>query len=157
MKPKVYIETSVISYLTAKLSRDLITAGHQKITQEWWKHRRQEFTLHISQLVVKEASARNTTAASKRLSVLPDIPILLPNDEVTHLTNELLFQQALPTKAADDVVHVALATVHQMDYLLTWNCRHLANAELQRTVARICQQQGYQMPIICTPETLMGK
>jgi hypothetical protein len=82
---------------------------------------------------------------------------LQSNDEVTHLTDELLFQQALPTKAADDAVHLALATVHRMDYLLTWNCRHLANAELQKTVARICQQQGYNMPILCTPETLMGK
>ncbi len=157
MKPKIYLETSVISHLTAKLSRDVITLGHQQMTQTWWQLRRTAFDLYTSRLVKTEASKGDVQAATKRLAVLQEIPVLENDNEITRLANLLIGQKILPTKAADDAIHVAIATVHQMDYLLTWNCRHLANAEIQKEISKVCTQLGYNMPIICTPEELMGK
>lgn len=157
MKPKVYIETSVISYLTARLSRDLIIAGHQQITQEWWESRKADFDLYISQLVIKEASGGDKQAAEKRLLVLENIPLLKFSDEVTRLADMLVSPYGLPTKAAEDAIHIAIATVHKMDYLLTWNCNHIGNAEIRKKISTICSINNYEAPTICTPEELKGE
>jgi hypothetical protein len=154
---KVYIETSVVSYLTARRSTDVIILGHQQITQEWWALRKKYFGLYISQLVRKEASAGDAQAAAKRLAILQDIALLQSNNKVIELAQQIVLQNVLPKKAADDAIHIALATIHQMDYLLTWNCKHIANAELQKAISKICHQRGYEKPILCTPEELMGK
>jgi len=154
---KVYIETSVVSYVTAKPSTNVIILGHQQITQEWWALRKQDFEIYISQLVRKEACAGDAQAAAKRLAILQDIALLQSNNEVTELAQQIVSQNVLPQKAADDAIHIALATIHQMDYLLTWNCKHIANAELQKAISKICHQGGYEKPILCTPEELMGK
>ncbi len=126
MKLKVYIETSVISYLTARPSRDLVTAAHQQLTIDWWEDRSTDFDLYISQLVVREASAGDEDAAKRRLNVVEQIPLLELNEEVLTLAHSLVEDGPLPQKASEDALHIAVATVHGMDFLLTWNCKHIA-------------------------------
>ncbi len=157
IKPIVYIETSIVSYLTARLSSDLIQAAHQKITVDWWENRRVQFDLYTSQLVIQEASYGDPQAASKRLNALQDIALLELNSEVQELADKLLSQQVIPTKAREDAFHISMAITYGVDYLLTWNCKHIANAEIQKSIANISAQAGYEMPIFCTPETLMGE
>ncbi len=156
MKSKVYIETSVASYLTARMSRDLIVAGHQQITQEWWDKRKGDFDIYVSQLVVREAGGGDPDAAQRRLSVLENIRSLEMNQQVIELANAFVRERALPTTAAEDAVHIAVATVHEMDYLLTWNCKHIANAEIRKAINKACRKAGYTVPTICTPEELLG-
>ena len=136
MKPRVYLETTVVSYLAARPSRDLITAAHQKITRQWWEQRRKGFDLFISQLVLDEARGGDSVAARRRLELVGDLPLLELTSSVTELAQ------------------IAFATVHQIDYLLTWNLTHIANAFLRRAVTIICQDAGYLAPTICTPEEL---
>jgi len=158
MNPKVYIETSVISYLTARLSSDLIVAAHQKLTDDWWETRRFDFELYTSELVFEEARRGDPQAAQKRIMALPKISLLELKPESLELAEVFLYQQhLLPETARQDALHIATAITGGMDYLLTWNCRHIANAELQKAIARISHQKGYNnIPILCTPEVLLG-
>jgi predicted nucleic acid-binding protein len=156
MRESVYIETTDISYLTAWLSRDLIRAAHQQITQEWWHNRRCDFELFISEFVINEAGSGDEKAAEERLTALEEIPLLDINSDVENLAKSLISEKALPTKAATDALHIAVAAVHGINYLLSWNCRHIANAEMQETIGRVCAENGYKCPIICTPEELLG-
>jgi predicted nucleic acid-binding protein len=155
MKPRIYLETSVISYLMARPSRDLVTAANQQITREWWEDRRREFELYISQPVIQESSAGDPEAAKRRLNVLEDYSQLDVTEEAMTLAQELIKQVPLPEKAELDALHIAIATVHGMDYLLTWNCTHIANAALRHHIETICYMMGYEPPIICTPQELM--
>jgi hypothetical protein len=155
-KPKVYVETTIISYLTARLSRDLVTAAHQQITQQWWKDRRRAFALFASQAVVNEAGGGEGTMAGLRLKVLEELPLLDITEEVSSFAEDLIRVGPLPPKAAVDAVHVAASVVHRMDYLLTWNCTHLANAALRTKIDQMCRSKGYLPVVICTPEELMG-
>jgi len=157
MKARIYVETTIVSYLTAKPSRDLIIAAHQQITQEWWEARRRSFELFISELVVREAGAGDAVAAKKRLDALKKIALLELNEETLHLARDLVQKGPIPERSKEDALHIALATVHGMDYLLTWNCRHIANAEMRKGVASVCTSLGYEAPIISTPEELMGE
>jgi hypothetical protein len=134
MKSKLYIETSVIGYLTARMSRDLITAAHPQLPQDWWMNRRADFELFVSQLVVREISAGDPLAAQKRLQAIDSIPLLALTQEALDLADELVNKGPLPQKASEDALHIALAAVHGMDYLLTWNCKHC-----QRRNAEICR------------------
>jgi hypothetical protein len=154
MKPKVYLETTISSYLAAWPSRDLVTAAHQQITHEWWQDRRDEFDLFVSQLVLQEASAGDPDAAARRLAFLDDLPLLEQNEEAVALAEVLVAAIPLPERAAADALHIAIATVHSVDYLVTWNCTHIANARLRGSVEAICRSHGYQPPIICTPVEL---
>ncbi len=156
MKESVYIETTVISYLTAWLSRDLIRAAHQQITQEWWRNRRNDFEMFISEFVINEASSGDKDAAEERLKALEEIPLLDINLEVENLAKSLISEKALPIKAATDALHIAVAAVHGINYLLSWNCKHIANAEMQKIIGKVCSKNGYKCPIICTPEELLG-
>jgi hypothetical protein len=155
MKPKVYLETTIASYLAAWPSRDLITAGHQQITHEWWRTRRDEFELFVSQIVLDESAAGDPDAAARRLDYLKDLSLLDQTEEIADLAQELQQEVPLPEKAHADALHIAFAVVHRMDYLVTWNCTHIANAVFQREMAAICKEQGYDIPIICTPEQLL--
>lgn len=154
MKPKVYIETSIISYLTARPSRDLIVAANQQMTDEWWNIRRPDFDLYISEMVEVEAERGDAKAAAKRLEVVRQLDMLELTDVVQQLAERLLEKRLIPQKAARDAIHIAVAAVHGMDYLLTWNCAHLANAAIRRRIERFLQEQGYESPIICTPQEL---
>jgi predicted nucleic acid-binding protein len=157
MKPKLYLETTVPSYLSAWPSRDLIRAGHQQITREWWETRRADFDIYISQLVLDEAGAGDAQAARDRLEVLQTLPLLDLTAEVTDLASDLKSELALPPKAITDAAHIAIAAVHGMDFLLTWNCTHIANAEMFSQIELACKERGFNAPVICTPEELMGK
>ena len=155
-KESVYIETTVVSYLTAWLSRDLIRAAHQQITQEWWQHRRNDFEIFVSEFVILESSAGDAEAAEKRLEVLEEIALLDVNLEVEHLAKRLVAEKAMPEKSVTDALHIAVASVHAVDYLLSWNCKHIVNAEMQDAIRKVCETSGYKFPKICTPEELLG-
>jgi len=157
MKPRLYLETTIPSYLTSRPSRDLIIAGHQQITREWWERRRNAFQLHISQLVVDEASAGDPHAAGERLKVIQDYPLLDITPEVGVLASSFLASGVIPRKSATDAAHIAIAAVHGMDFLITWNCVHIANAVIAKAVAKICRQHDCESPVICTPEELLGE
>jgi predicted nucleic acid-binding protein len=154
MQPKLYVETSVISYLTARASRDAISLGHQQLTREWWERARVEFELFASRLVVAEAEVGDAAAAAARLAVLEPITLLAETAESRELARKLLVAGGLPSKAASDALHIGIAAVHGMDYLVTWNCKHIANARMTRFVVETCRSAGYEPPIICTPEEL---
>ena len=156
MAPKIYLETTIISYLAARPSKDLITAAHQQVTHDWWQHRRRDFDLFSSQLVIQESSAGDAAVAQTRLQLLSDIPLVQVSEDCVSLARALVEKGPIPEKAAVDALHIAIATVHGMDYLLTWNCKHIANAEMQTAVSRICRSAGYEPPVICTPEELSG-
>ena len=157
MKQRVYLETTIVSYLTARPSRNLILAAHQEVTRQWWEGPREQFGLYVSQFVVDEASDGDPTAAGERLKLLNGLPLLPLTDEVRDVATGLLDAGVLPRKAQADGVHIAVATVHEMDVLLTWNCRHLANAVILGNVGRHLRDSGYEAPIICTPDELMGE
>lgn len=156
MTKSVYIETTFISYLTAKSSRDLVIAAHQQITKDWWVERRSSFALYISELVVREVSSGDVEAAAERLNIIEDIPLLELNEDTLHLANILIEKGPIPYKAGADALHIAIAAVHGVDFLLTWNCRHIANAEMRKEIDALCSDQGYAVPVISTPEEFMG-
>jgi predicted nucleic acid-binding protein len=129
-KERIYIETSIISYLTARGSRSLIAAAHQQITREWWDDQRKNYDICASILVRDECAAGDGDAASKRLEMLSEIKLLDITEQAEEIALELIASKIIPTKAADDAAHIAIATVHGMDYLLTWNCKHIANPHI---------------------------
>jgi len=153
----VYIETSIVSYLTARSARDLLAAAWQNATSRWWETQRQRFELFTSQLVVDESNEGHPEAARRRLDALAEIPQLSMPDPVTDLAVALLAEGALPQTAADDALHVAVCAYHGVDYLLTWNCRHIDNAEMKPLMRNVCAVHGYACPEICTPLELMGE
>ena len=154
MKLRVYIETTIPSYLTAWPSRDLIQAAHQQATREWWD-RRVAFDLVASALVIEECGAGDPTAAAARLAVLNGLPLVAVTDAAIELAKGLATDVPLPPRAATDALHVATAAVHGIDFLLTWNCTHLANAVLRCRIEGVCRARGYRPPAICTPDELM--
>ena len=153
MYARVYVETSIVSYLSARTSRDVVVAAHQQITRRWWRGRG-GYSLFVSQAVLDEAALGDQTARARRLRALRGIPILALTDEATQLAGELVRRGALPKKATVDALHIAIAAAHQVDYLLTWNCKHIANAAMRGTIESICRSAGLRPPIICTPEEL---
>jgi hypothetical protein len=157
MKPRVYLETTIPSYLTAWPSRDLVRAAHQQITRDWWDRRRAEFELYISQVVLRECQAGDAAAATERLKILQDLPLLEQTEEATRLAQALVDRVPLPERAAVDALHVAIAAVHGVDYLLTWNCTHIANATLRDPIESVCRENGYEPPAICTPDELLAE
>jgi hypothetical protein len=155
MSETVYIETSILGYLTARPSRDIVVAANIQITREWWDTRRSDFQLYSSQAVVKETSQGDAAIASQRLEILRNFSLLDLNQSVLDLAEQFLSRSNLPAKADVDAVHIAAATVHGMDYLLTWNCKHIANAQIQGKLAEISLDFGYELPILCTPYELL--
>ena len=155
MKPRVYIETSVISYLTARPNRDLIVSAHQQITAELWE-RRADFEFYASELVALEAGRGDALAAQLRLQTLRDIPMLEVLAEARDLGKLLVKELAIPAKAIEDAYHVAVAAVQGMDYLITWNCAHIANLQMRRKIEKICLEAGYVPAVIGTPEELLS-
>lgn len=155
MLQRVYVETTFVSYLTAWPSRDLIVAGHQQITHDWWNMRREDFELCNSQLVLQEASEGDAEAANERLAILATMTMLEIKEDAVSLAEELVQAGALPAKAENDALHIAIAAVHRIPYLLTWNCRHMANATMRAQIESVCASKGFKAPIICTPEEMM--
>jgi len=155
-KPAVYLETSVVGYATSRPSRDLVVAGRQQITREWFALRANGYELFVSQLVVREASAGDAEAAEQRATFLRGIPLLGVTDVAGELAAELVARGAVPRKAAEDALHIAVAAAHGVGFLLTWNCKHIANATMRHAIEAVCREAGYEPPVICTPEELMN-
>jgi hypothetical protein len=156
MSETIYIETSILGYLTARPSRDLVVAANIQITREWWDTRRHSFQLYSSQAVVEETSQGDADMAAQRLEIIRDFILLDLDQSVLNLAEQFLERSSLPAKADIDAIHIAAATIHNMDYLLTWNCKHIANAQIQRKLAEISLDFGYELPILCTPYELLG-
>lgn len=154
MKSRVYLETTIPSYLTARPSRDIVRAAEQEVTRAWWATRN-TFELYVSELVVDEVSAGDSQAATLRLQALVGIPLLGMTPEAEFLGTELVKRTALPQRAAIDALHISLAAVHGMNYLLTWNCKHIANATMRAKIEEVCRATGVEPPIICTPMELL--
>lgn len=154
-KPKVYLENSFIGYLTAELSRDIVTVARQQLSHQWWNNQRGRYELYISEFVTSEAAAGSPKAAEKRLELLNGIPEIELTEMDADFAEALVQGGPLPRKAALDALHIAAAVSGGMDYLLTWNFKHLANATMRNQIERICRSRGYEPPIICTPEELM--
>lgn len=149
-KPKAYIETTIVSYLAARPSRDLVVAAHQRVTRDWWDSN-SDFDLFVSQFVLDEAASGDVDAATRRLAIIEDANQLEITLDAIELADELLLRSGLPAKARLDALHIAVAAVHGMDYLLTWNCRHIANATLRGSIEETCRAAGFEPPAICTP------
>jgi hypothetical protein len=155
MGKKVYVETSIASYLAAAPSRDVRAMAWQQITAQWWLQERPKYTLYASELVLVEAARGDAAAARPRLTYLRGIHELRIDERTRLLAERLIAEEALPRVAEVDALHVAVATVHAMDYLLTWNCRHIDNATLKPRMRTICARAGYACPEICTPLELL--
>ena len=155
MKKSVYVETSIASYLTARPTRDVRAAAWQQITSQWWENVRADYDLFTSELVIVEASAGNPEAATRRLEALQGIAELSVDEEVQELADHLISKGGFPSGAEADALHVAVAAVHCIDYLLTWNFRHIDNAAKKPIIRSICVAAGYSCPEICTPMELL--
>lgn len=153
-KSKIYLETTVISYLTARPSRDLVVAGRQETTREKWSHIIQDYEPYISALVLQEARQGDPEAAQKRIEAIRDLPVLDITTATQTLATQLLAHQGIPKEYPEDALHIAVATMNAMDVLLTWNFSHLNNAFTRSHIRQIIEQEGYQCPEICSPEEL---
>lgn len=153
--PTLYLESTIPSYLTARPSRDLIVAAHQQITHEWWQQVRTNFDIYISEAVLDEISAGDSDAASRRLAIVKEMPILALSEEVGSLAIEYQKELGLPYSAQLDIVHLACAVVYELDYLLTWNCKHLANGVIIQRLNNVNTTLGRKTPVIITPEELL--
>ena len=152
----VYIESSVISYLTSRPSRDIVIAGRQAITLDWWENHRQRFDLRISVLVEEEISKGDMDAANLRLNIVSEIPSLSISDEATKIAELLLLKGAVPKGSEEDALHIAIASAQGADYLLTWNFKHINNAETRAAIIKLVESCGYICPQLCSPEELGG-
>ena len=156
MQPTAYIETSVVIYLTSQPSRDVVIAAYQEITREWWQDSPDRFDLVASALVVSEARAGDPDAARNRLEALASVTLLEATSDAGSLANALIDGGAVPRQAANDAVHIAIAVTNGINYLVTWNFRHIANAAMRVRIEMICRHAGFEPPVICTPNELMG-
>jgi hypothetical protein len=156
VKARVYVETTIISYLVGRLRQhDLYVAANQEFTRDWWADKRHNYDLFASAVVVKEARDGKPELAAARLAFLNDVTLLEVTPDADQLKSELLRQAALPKKAELDALHIAVAAVHGLDYLISWNCKHIANAVMLPKVYAICRKAGYEPPFVCTPLELM--
>ena len=155
MRRSAYIETTVIGYLAMRSSRDVRVAANQLSTREWWDAHRPEFDIFVSQFVIDECEQGDPSAASERRIYLNDIPVLDMNDNVEALAEEISNELQIPPKARIDAFHISMAAVHGIQFLLTWNCKHIANPENRPKIERACRDRGIEPPLICTPFDLL--
>ncbi|HBC86758.1 MAG TPA: DNA-binding protein [Lentisphaeria bacterium] len=151
----VYVETTIPSYLVGKRTDNIIILGHRQITSEWWQRRRKEYKLFISDVVIEEISAGNPSFAEKRIELLAGIPVLDYNPKIEPIAAKYMRHFSFPDKLFRDVFHIAYTVYYEMDFLLTWNCKHLANAHIKLELARFNSRLGFRTPEICTPEELL--
>ncbi len=156
-RPRLYLETTIPSLLTARPSRDLGTARLQGITARWWNSWHTQFDIYISRVVREEAAAGALEAAQRRLNFLQRFPTLERHDLSDALAERLKERSGLPPTAGRDAEHIAVAAVHRMEFLLSWNCAHLVNAQTAPGIAAICLHEGYSPPVLCTPEQLLTR
>lgn len=152
----VYLETTIASYLTARPSGNLVAAARQQLTYQWWEQCRSKYDLYISKVVILEAIKGDPDASEKSLKLISSIPELAINEDCLELAESFFSHADLPESARNDALHAAIATYHQVDFLLTWNCRYLANAHFIKKLLAITDRRGLILTHICTPEELMG-
>lgn len=157
MKPTLYLETTIPSYLKAKQSRDIIQTARQQITAEWWDNRLNDFDIYISQVVVDETNEGDLVASMKRMEAIKAFPLLEITEAVVDLAGKITFLKIIPEKAIRDSLHIATATFHEMSFLLSWNCKHIANAEIIKKLRKTVADEGFELPVICTPEELLER
>ena len=155
MKPKVYVETSVLSYLAARPSRDPVSAGRQVVTRRWWQTERSKYSLVVSEAVETECERGDSEAVERRRGLLREISLFPIHERILEVARLLLVPGAIPGGAEPDALHIAAANVEECDYLLTWNFRHIANVGIRRKVEKILARHGYTKTTICTPEELV--
>ncbi len=155
MKPSVYLETTSIGYLAMRVSGMLRVAANQQTTREWWDGHRHDFDLFVSRFVVDERSDGDRAAAEERLAYLKGIPLLDISDDVSSVADSLVAGVPLPAKASIDALHIAVAAVNGIQYLLTWNCTHIANPSMRPRIEHICRHMNFEPPVICTPQELL--
>ncbi len=155
MRSSVYLETTIISYLAARRSRDVIVAANQRLTRDWWETRSTDFDLMISRTVLDEVAGGDGGAAQRRLLLVRGLRVLTPADAEVALAQKLASALRLPARAALDALHIATAAIAGADFLLTWNCAHIANATHRPAIESECRMGGYAVPLICTPPELM--
>jgi hypothetical protein len=155
MKPTVYLETTIIGYLAARVSGVLRIAANQQTTRDWWDGQRERFDVYVSRFVIDECSDGDPAAVQERQVYLQGIPLLQAGDDVETLAESIRAKVPLPEKAAIDALHIAVAAVNGMQYLLTWNCRHIANPTLRPRIELVCRALDYEPPVICTPQELL--
>ena len=154
-QPGLYLETSIVSHLTARPAKDLNTAAHQQITVEWWDTKRKTFDIYISKVVMKEAAAGDAEVAARRMKIMKPLRLLPLNREVFSLARDFGRTGCVPVKAADDAIHIALSAVHGVHFLLAWNCTHINNVATIDEIRKVCENDGYSCPVICTPDELI--
>lgn len=152
MKKSIYVETTIFSYLMGKPSANLINAARQQTTNLWWEKRSKDFHLFVSLPVIAEASNGDPDAAAKRLSVIRELPVIGLTPKASEFASFLIKETPFPENAAVDALHIAIACVNQFDFILTWNFKHIANAEIRSKLEILAESQGYRLPVICTPE-----
>lgn len=155
--PSAYVETTIPSYLTAAPSRDLVVAGHQQVTHTWWRTAKDHFDLFISEAVLREVRAGDPEYAARRLELLAAIPVLPLNQEIRFLADWYRAELQLPKKAGADALHIALAVFYEMDYLVTWNCAHIANGHVLRALMKLNHGLGRYTPLLLTPDELLSE
>ena len=153
--PTVYVETSIIGYLRARHSTLIPSAARQIATRRWWDEERHNYQLVVSPYVVNEASRGSPTLAGERLAAMDGIPRLEITDEIAAMADRLLASALLPPKARLDALHICTAAYHGIDYLLTWNCVHIANARILPRIRNFLSGLGYELPVVCTPEEMI--
>jgi len=153
-KKKVYVETTVISDATALPARDVVQLGRQVVTREWWATAAQRFDLFVSPVVAKEIRRGDPDAAQRRIDALVGIPQLDVSQRELELARKLVEGKSVPKEFPDDALHIAVAATHAMDYLVSWNFKHITNGHMIPLVERICNMEGYVCPCICTPQML---
>jgi predicted nucleic acid-binding protein len=154
IRPRAYLETSVVSYLVARPSRDVVVLGHQETTRAWWDSSLALHDAYVSELVYSEAGRGDPRAASQRLKAIEQYPVLAISEEARHLADLYIREIPLPAKASADALHLAIATLNRMDYVVTWNCEHIAQGRVKRRLEEINRAHGLAVPTICTPEEL---
>lgn len=152
----IYIETTIPSLYVSRPSRRLIEVARQQLTRIWWDDHRHDFELACSQTVIDECSRGESLMARMRVDFLDGIPLLDLSDSVLRVAEDILSRGIIPAKAADDAIHIAVASVHEMDYLLTWNCKHIANPRNWNRISDCLRSHGLRPSVICTPEDLIG-
>lgn len=151
----IYIESTIPSYIVARPARDILQAARQQLTRDWWELKRHGHELFTSQVVLDEITFGDQEMARLRLELVQRIPLLDLTEGVGAFAQKVLDAGVLPPQADRDAAHIALATVHQMEFLLSWNCRHIANASIQPRLRRLAESENFNLPVICTPEELM--
>jgi len=151
------VSTSKALYVVARPARDLLQAARQQLTRDWWDFQREKHDLYASQVVLDEISDGERAMAERRLELMAGLPLLISTPDVETLAADVLKSGLLPATADGDAAHIALATAYGMDILLTWNCRHIANAAIVGRLRRLVATQGYTLPEIYTPEELIGE